>query len=298
MARVSVLIPSRNERFLTPTIRSLLERSAGDIEIVATLDGYWPDEIVDDPRVKYLHRGVPLGMRAGINAARQVATGEFLLKTDGHCLFGEGYDEILQADCDQDWVVVARRKRLDAENWCVQEVGKPDIDYMYLSYPDDPADFGGPGLNGKLWEERNADPELKKVEIDDLMSAQGSSWFMPAAYFDRLELMDDRCYGTFWNEFQEIGLKAWLSGGQVKVNKRTWYAHLHKGKTYGRGYPLGNAELRQGRDYTQRWLGPVGHAWHKQTLPLSWLIEKFWPVPTWPERRELWEPHVFATVTD
>ena len=30
-----------------------------------------------------------------------------------------------------------------------------------------------------------------------------------------------------------------------------------------------------------KWL--TNSAWHKQTLPLSWLIDKFWPVPGWPE---------------
>ncbi len=30
-------------------------------------------------------------------------------------------------------------------------------------------------------------------------------------------------------------MRTWLGGDQVKVNKRTFYAHLRKGKTYGRG---------------------------------------------------------------
>jgi len=99
-------------------------------------------------------------------------------------------------------------------------------------------------------------------------------------YFYELELMDEASYGTFWNEFQEIGLKCWLSGGRVIRNKRTWYAHLHKGKKYGRGYHLGKSTLVQGATYTRKWMTP-GLAWDKQTLPLSWLIERFWPVPSW-----------------
>ena len=51
-------------------------------------------------------------------------------------------------------------------------------------------------------------------------------------------------YGQFAQEAQEIGFKTWLGGGQVMVNKLTWYAHLHKGQHYGRFYkmPSGNAE--------------------------------------------------------
>lgn len=284
---VSVVIPSRNEQFLAQTCRDLLEKAAGNVEVIAVLDGYWPPADAIVPGVRYVHRGESRGMRAGINAGVAVSAGEFILKADGHCLFDESWDTKLAADCEDDWVVVPRRKRLDAENWCVQEINKPDIDYMYLSYPgSDAADWGAAGLNGKIWEEKNKDAALKNIEIDDLMSAQGSGWFMPRAYFHALELMDEASYGTFWNEFQEIGLKCWLSGGRVIVNKKTWYAHLHKGKQYGRGYFLDKRQLDVGGAYTRRWL--YGTAWHKATLPISWLIEKFWPVPTWPDDRELW----------
>jgi len=286
--KVSIVIPSRNEQFLSNTIKDLLKNARGDIEIIAVLDGYWekPEKIVEDNRVIYLHKGESEGMRAGINSAVAVSTGEFIIKVDGHCMFGEGFDEILKKDCEEDWVVVPTRKRLDAENWCIQDVGKPDIDYMFLSFPNDPADFGGAGLNGKVWEEKNRDPELKNKKIDDLMSSQGSMWFMRRSYFDFLELMDEENYGTFWNEFQEIGLKAWLSGGRVVVNKNTWYAHLHKGKKYGRGYFLAEKELIKGRNYTNKWINEK--VWHKQKYNLAWLVEKFYPVPTWSEDRSLW----------
>lgn len=277
--KVSILIPSRNEKFLSKTVEDLLNKAQGEVEIIIVMDGYW-EAPIDDPRVHVIHRGAALGMRAGINAAAALAKGRYLLKTDGHCMWDEGYDIKLAADCEADWVVVPRRKRLDPENWTFTELHKPDIDYMYLGAPTDPNDWGGAGLNGKPWNERNADPALKEVLIDDLMSAQGSAWFMHKDYFYFLELMDETHYGTFWNEFQEIGLKCWLSGGEVKVNKKTWYAHLHKGKKYGRGYFLNEKELQKGSGFTKKWL--TNSAWNeKQIHPLSWLIEKFSPVPTW-----------------
>ena len=118
------------------------------------------------------------------------------------------------------------------------------------------------------------------------MSAQGSCWFMEKNYFYTLELEDETNYGTFCNEFQEIGLKCWLSGGRVVTNKKTWYAHLHK--TDGRGYPLDRTQIEKGANYTNRWL--TNTAWHKQTLPFTWLIERFWPVPGWPEDKTKWTP--------
>jgi len=277
---VSIIIPARNEQFLRKTIEDLLIKAEGEIEIIAVLDGYWPDPILQDPRVIYIHRGIARGMRAAINSAVAIAKGKYILKTDAHCMWGPGFDKILAADCQKDWVAVPTRKRLDAENWCIQEAGRPDIEYMFLSYPNDPKDFSGEGLNGKNWDQKNKDEELKKVKIDDLMSAQGSAWFMRKDYFHKLELMDESQYGKFWNEFQEIGLKCWLSGGRVIVDKNTWYAHLHKGKKYGRGYTLPEEWLKEGRNHTIKWL-KFKKAWDKQTLPLSWLVEHFWPVPTW-----------------
>ena len=288
---LSILIPSRNELFLPETVEELLKKAKGEIEIIVHLDGYWPDPpLKDDPRVRIIHRGKPHGMRPGINAAAAIAKGKYVMKIDAHCMVDEGFDLKLAADCDDDWVVMPRRKRLDAENWAIQDVGKPDIDYMYLSYPDDPGDWGGPGLHGRLWNEKNKDPELKKVLIDDAMSGQGSSWFMPRDYFNYLELMDTENYGGFWKEMQEIGLKCWLSGGRMIRNKKTWYAHLHKGKKYGRGYRLNSKVMIKATSYINRWL--IERAWHKQTKDFEWLIDHFWPVPGWPEdwkEQDIWQ---------
>lgn len=281
---VSIIIPARNEQFLQPTIKELLSNARGEVEVIAVLDGYWPTPpLKDDPRLRLIHIGESKGMRNAINSAVAIARGEYIMKLDAHCMVGEGYDIELAKSCKGNYVVVPRRKRLDAENWCIQDVGKPDIDYMYLSYPDEPSDFGGVGLNGKVWDELNKKDELRKQKITDLMSFQGSCWFMKRDYFYELELMDEENYGEFWNEAQEIGLKAWLSGGRVIRNKNTWYAHLHKGKKYGRGYFLAKDSLNKGSQYTARWMQWRG-AWDKQTKPLSWLIKKFNP-PTWDDNK-------------
>jgi hypothetical protein len=93
--------------------------------------------------------------------------------------------------------------------------------------------------------------------------------------------MDEENYGHFSNEFQEIGLKVWLSGGEVKRDKRCWYAHLHKGRKYGRGWPLGKSVLNKGAAFTNKWMD--GRNWRKQDRDIRWMVNHFWPVPTWPE---------------
>ena len=277
---VSIVIPSRNEIFLEKTVNSLLENATGEIEIIAILDGYWPVPWnVTDKRVVLLHRGTSLGMRNGITSAVKIAKGDYILKIDAHCMVDKGFDEKLKADCEENWVVIPRRKRLDSKNWCIQDVGKPDVDYEYLSFPDNPSDFGGPGLNGRIWTERIL--SRKDIMIDDNISFQGSCWFMHKKFFHELELMDEVNYGTFWNEAQEIGFKCLSIGGRLVTNKNTWYAHLHKGKEFGRGYNLDHSQMPIGATYTKKWM--TNSAWSKQVIPFEQIIEKFMPMPGWPE---------------
>ena len=295
MAKLSVIIPSRDEQFLVPTIDDIFAHAAGEVEVVAVLDSdKWPagwKEVTErHTNLHTIHNGQSLGMRQSINrgVASAISRGAtYIAKSDAHCSFSQGFDEVLKAEMDDDWIVVPRRLRLDPEAWTVAEPDKPPYDYHYLSFPDDPNDFGGPGLNGKPWVERGV--QRADILVDEEMSSQGSFWAMKADYFNRLELMDHENYGPFWNEFQEIGLKCWLSGGRVMVNKKCHYLHLHKGKKYGRGYHLKESALTQGRNHTMKWL--YNEAWAKQTLPFSWLIEHFAPVPGWVEG---WEEKVYA----
>lgn len=289
--KVSVLIPARNEIFLNKTIKDILAKAKGDIEIIAVLDGYWPvsfqvkeeiynQEMIDDPRLLYIHHGISKGMRTSINHAANLATGEFLMKSDAHCMYDEGFDLKLKEgiplykndDGDDNWIVIPRRHRLDPENWKLQEVDKPPVDYEYLSSFDDK------GVKGNKWDSRTK--EREKFLIDETMSFQGSNWFMTANHYNnRLGQMNPEGYGEFVREAQEIGLKTWLSGGRVYTNKNTWYAHLHKGRTYGRMYFLDQNKMIAGERYCDDY-------WYNNRYPqakydLAWLIERFSPVPTW-----------------
>jgi len=286
MAKVSIIIPSRNERFLANTVADLLSKATGDIEVIAVLDGYWPDPILpDDPkdRLTIIHRGQAHGMRAAINAAASMAKGKYLLKADGHCMFGEGFDEILQKDCEDNWMVIPRRYSLLAEDedgnllW-QRNLEKTPVDYHMLDCPFTNRD--GFQFHGVIWRERAK--QRLDIMIDDEMSFQGSCWFMTANHFHKhLHGMSEVGYGTFSQEPQEIGMKTWLGGGEIKVNKNTWYAHLHKGSRYGRGYHIGSNEIRKGHEYSAKYW--MNNMWEERVHDIDWLIDKFWPVPTWPE---------------
>jgi len=279
--KVSVIIPSRNERFLPATINDVRTKAAGDVEVIPVLDGYVPDPPLREyPNV----RPVSLGgetphhsrMRQAINAGVEASTGEFVMKLDAHCMMAEGWDEVLKADCGDDEIVIPRRYSLEPERWTIRE-GRPFIDYEYVSFPYTAA-FLSVKTGNKWWERQEAH---KDILIDENMAFQGSCMFMRRSLFDRLGPLQVEGYGGFILDSEEMSNKCWLTGGRVLVNKKTWYAHLHKGKQYGRMYFINRWELRRGRKFhIDFWMHD---RWPKATRKFEWLIEHFWPVPGWPD---------------
>lgn len=258
---VSIIVPARNEVYLKQTVNDLLVKAKENIEIIVVLDGYWCDanDIVVDDRVNYLHFATPKGMRNAINSGVAIAKGEFVMKCDAHCLFDEGYDTKLKKDLEDNWIAVPRRYALDPIKWAIEERSddKYPIDTMILDE----------NLQGVPTGEKEGEM------ITDTMTSQGSCWFMKKRYFNELELLDEKTYGTFWQEFQEIGLKCWLSGGRVIVNRNTWYAHWHKPSNIGRGYTLPRGEQDATRAMVSRWKNEK--MFEKQVYDFKWLEEKF-----------------------
>lgn len=286
---LSVIIPSRVEAYLQKTIDELLSKAEGEIEIIVVLDGYWPVVPVKaDPRVTVVHHGMQhdsFGMRTGINTGMSLAKGTHVMKIDEHCVVDQGFDVKLRADCEGNWMVIPRRYRLDATNWSIVEDGRPPVDYNYVTYPylriNDPAC----GLHGAEWKR----PERAEILIDDTVTCQGSCYFTTKKWwFEKIAPMDTVLYGQFINEAQEISFKTWLGGGRVVVNKKTWYAHLHKGKE-GKGYGFSNAQYRTHQAERNRgrkacidfW---VNNKWDKRERDWEWLVNYFNPMPTWGEQ--------------
>jgi glycosyltransferase involved in cell wall biosynthesis len=294
--KVSVIIPARNEIYLQKTIDEVLQKSTGEIEVIVILDGYWPDPpLLDNPRQIVVHRDSK-GMRASINAGVDIATGKYIMKLDAHCMLSEGYDEILKADCDKDWIVIPRRFSLETETeeWGIRW-HRPFTDYEYLTWPWEKSVVKF-GLVGRVWDSRTAD--RINIPIDENLSFQGSCWFTHKEFFKRrIGFMSDDGYGTFVAEAQELGFKAWLGGGKVMTNKKCWYAHLWKGapyreqykKLYGVQYTrISNTEWKKGNRYNVFYW--MQDKWEPRIHDFEWLIDKFSPVPTWPKDKSTWMP--------
>ena len=296
MDKLTVIIPARHELYLQQTVQDILAKAQGDLEVIVVLDGYWPQTLLpEDPRLIILHRERK-GMRAAINSAVAMARGKYIMKMDAHCLFPAGFDETLKADCDGDWVVIPRRYSLELSTWS-PKLDKQFVDYEYLGYPyDGKTEVHGStvGLHARVWDART-EGRIDRP-IDETMSFQGSCWFCQKEHFERrIGELQEAGYGTFIGEPQEIGLKTWLGGGKTMVNKKTWYAHLWKGQPYRQAFRealgfeytrVGAKELKTGNAFSvDYWMH---NQWQARKHDLAWLIERFWPVPSWPESREAW----------
>lgn len=301
MLDLSIIIPSRSDQWLQKTVDDLLLRAETQVEVIVVFDGIW-SQLKDDPRVVIVHHGEQhnnIGMRGSINAGMRIARGRYVMKIDEQCAVDQGFDRKLIADCENDWVVIPRRWRLDAENWKLTTETEGDtrapVDYMVIDYPYKGASKLGEGEFLPKTEGLHGAaiiyPDREDILIDDVMTMQGSCYFMKKTYWDELfpNGLDDVNYGTFTQEAQEISNKVWLSGGKVMVNKKTWYAHWHKG-TKGKGYGFSNDQYKRHLAGTERgrlycidyWLNT-----REFKHDFAWLIQKFNP-PGW----ENWQERV------
>lgn len=298
---LSILIPSRNEFLLAKTIESILEAAKGEIEVIAILDGAWDvPKVKDDPRVTLIHHTEPIGQRAAINEAARLAKGEYILKTDAHSTFDKGFDVILAENCENDWTVIPRMYNLHAFDWvcknghrfyqdkhdphkenkCPRCKERLKIEYVWKIRKHKRTDFMymDTDLRVQYWRKYEKRPEAKG-KIVDVMNGQGACWFQRKDRFFELGGLDEK-HGLWGQVGAEIACNAWLSGGRLVVNKKTWFAHVFRTTgSFGFPYHIRGSDQEKARRYSRNlWLK---NKWPQQKKKFEWLIEKFAPVPTW-----------------
>lgn len=276
--------PAANGRtVLQKTVQNVLEAATGDIEVLVGFDGKPFQDLPDDKRVMAYYNDERRGIKSTINWLAAMANGKYLFKLDGHCSVAKGFDEVLQANMEENWLVMPRFYVLNEMTWQWQD--DRHYDYFYLSCPfTDPRGirFKAGGHWPELTKLRETNEDL---DIDETPQIHGSGWFCTKDYFlNKLKGFQD--WGDPLGHAQEppyLGLKTWLGpwGGQVMVNKKTWYAHMHKGPQHDRGFRYTNDEneksYRLAADFFLR------NQWEERAHDFEWFVDKFMPMPTWPD---------------
>ena len=270
---LSIIIPARCEKYLEKTILNVLENATGEIEIIAILDGYKPEIDIKDDRVVFIHNEESIGQRQSINQGVRACKGEYIMKLDAHCAVAKGFDEILVRDCEYDMTMIPRMYNLDVTKWTPKLHKKTD--YMYISSLNAEKPFRA-SYYGR------SQPKNDK-EIDDTMCCMGPAFFMHKARFWELEGCDEG-HGSWGQQGIEVACKAWLSGGRLVVNKRTWFAHWFRGggvpvgEKSGFPYQMKQQQVEIARQHSQDlWLN---NKWGKKVRDFEWMVNKFKP-PTW-----------------
>lgn len=307
--KLSIIIPARNEIFLSKTIENILENKEDKTEIIAVLDGKWADPpIIDHPDVNIIYLPESVGQRAATNIGVKLSHAKFVAKVDAHCSFDKGFDRIMIENMQDNWTMVPIMRNLWAFDWkcfkcgfkkyqgptplkCDQcgstrhmrrkmlWIGKPrpqSTSYCFDATP-----------HFQYFPELKHRPEYVKSKSEtsftETMSLQGSCFMMTRDKYWELNICDES-FGSWGNQGIEIATKTWLSGGKVIVNHKTWYAHMFRTQGGDFGFPYkqsGNDVSRcKARVRNMLWK----NQYPKQVLPLRWLIEKFWPVPGWDEK--------------
>lgn len=303
MPRLSVIIPGRNERFFAQTVENVLANMRGDTEVVAVCDGNWPEPaLYDHPRLTVV-KHESIGQRAATNEGVRISQSDFVMKLDAHCALAEGFDVVLMNECQPNWTMIPQMYGLHAFDWKCTACG--DQTYQGSTPERCRTCFGTDFTTELVWKpregrltwswifdseihfqysrqaERRVSPDAKLFET---MSCIGCCMFLRRDRYWDLEGMDER-HGSWGQYGVEIACKTWLSGGQMMVTRNTWQAHMFRTGNFSVGghssfpYPISGNDQERARQYSRDlWRN---NRWPKQRYPLSWLVEKFWPVKGW-----------------
>lgn len=300
---LSILIPARNEAFLKNTIDDILLNRRAKTEIIVVLDGAWPLEpIPDHPDVTLIYHPESIGQRAACNEAARVSVAKYVMKVDAHCSFDEGFDVKMLADMQDNWTMVPIMRNLHVFDWVCQKCG--DRHYQGQTPTNCQKCDNTTVFEREIVWRAKPSPQSKSYcfdstphfayfgeyskrlegqgDLTETMSLQGSCFMMTREKWFELGVCDES-FGSWGSQGIEVSCKTWLSGGRVVVNHRTWYAHCFRttGGDWGFPYPMPRSQQERAQAMVKDMF--FNNKWEKQIHPLSWLVEKFWPVRGWTE---------------
>lgn len=316
---LSILIPARNEMFLAKTIEDILKNIEADTEIITVLDGVWANpSIPQHDRVNVIFVPESIGQRAATNIACKLSRAKYVMKVDAHCAFDKGFDrKMLEAfeKTGDNVTMVPIMRNLWAFDWKCLKCGKrwyqgpTPIKCQETNYKGTGVQCDSTKFTRKMVWVGKSNPQStsycfdstphfqyfeeykhrevyikdkKEKGVTETMSLQGSCWMLTREKYWELNICDE-AFGSWGSQGIEVAVKTWLSGGRVLVNHNTWYAHLFRtqGGDFSFPYKIRSSDQKKAQRYAKELF--FGNKWEKQIYPLSWLVEKFWPVKGWTE---------------
>ncbi len=298
MYDLAIIIPARQEEFLSRTVDDIFEHRRGKTEVIVVLDGAWSDPPLKDyPDLTILYLNQSIGQRAATNQGVRLSKAKWIMKVDAHCSFDEGFDVKIFEGITEDMTVIPTLYNLHVLDLvCIncgdrhyqgpiedfktcdncggkrerQIVWKPRFNRQSLFYRFDT------DMHFQYHNARKKSPE-NVGDIVETMSAQGSCFMLTRDKYWELNLGDE-AHGSWGGQGSQVACATWLSGVRLVTNKKTWYAHCFRtqGKSWGFPYPQDGKAVEKARQYSKDlWLN---NKHPKQTKSLAWLIKRFAPL--------------------
>lgn len=302
--KVSIVVPARNEDWLSNTVEDVLSKTGDETELRVILDGAWPVRpIADHPRLTMIHLPVSIGQRAAINLGVRSSTADYVVKMDAHVSVDQDFSNKLIQDYEPGTVVVPRLYNLHVFDFkcsaCKTRTYQGPIPTICNTCKDPKAMFERILVWQPRWHKRTDfmkfDEELKfgywgslgerpeiqaQGDIADTMSLLGACFFMSRRHFWDLDGCDEKT-GGWGQQGSEVSIKAHTyPGSRLRVNKRVWYSHLFRTSAgFSFPYSLSHQQTEHARNYSRDYW--MNNRWPKQSRPLSSVVSQYWPIPGW-----------------
>lgn len=281
--------------FLARTVKDIIDHKTPDTEVIVGLDGQWADPAIEDhPDVTVFYSSVTLGQRAMTNQLCRLSQAKYIMKVDAHCAFDDKFDKKLMDDMQDDWTMVPVMRNLHAFNWVCPEghvryqgpsgvcqaCGKEtvrDVVWISKTSPQSTSYCFDPEPHFQYFHEYK---KRQKGNLVESMSLQGSCFMLTRDKYWELNISDEY-FGSWGSQGIEVACKTWLSGGRVIVNKNTWYAHMFRTQGGDFSFPYENPHSRAVEAKKKAADMFFNGKWKQAKYPVSWLVQKFWPVFGW-----------------
>lgn len=309
-ADLTVVIPARAERWVTETVIDVLAASGPQTTVLVVLDEDWPEtDIPSHPRLDIIRVPKARGQRAATNLGIRTTRTRYVMKLDAHCAMAPGFDEELMRTAETlgpRTIQIPLQYNLHVFNRVCRACGFTED--MGPTWPNCPQCKAAGTMTREVvwqrrmgrrtsgwmfdkdlhfqywgeWSDRHAD-----VEVHDVMSCLGACWVVDREWYWSVGGLDE-AHGSWGQMGTELACKAWLSGGRMVCNKRTWFAHMFRtqGGDFGFPYPLSGKEVSAARAHSRKlWMEGT---WPQAVRPLGWLLAHFQPFPVPTARNPSW----------
>ena len=217
---LSIIIACFNDPDLSATVQSIRDTAGYEVEVVV-VDDCSPRPIAAMLGVKLVRNARRIGCGPSRYIGAMHATGNFLLFTDAHMRFTSNWYENAMGKV----LLPEREKTLHCGSCLTIKAGEQDSDSATGVYYGADFNFCGPDHKfPKLNQVMECVWAQPKSEDDyEIQAVMGACYFIQRDWFIKLDAL--RHLKVWAGDEQELSIKSWLAGGEIRLLKNVRIGH-------------------------------------------------------------------------